>query len=182
MEENSKPISEAADMDINSDSEIPGSTHLSNESESLNSAESISAAMEEQKEKYIRLMAEFENFKRRNARERIELMNTAGKEIIISLLEVLDDMERAEKLMEKASDTETIKQGNLLVFNKLRNILQQKGLTAMTSIGTDFDPDKHEAITQIDMPDKKDQVVDELEKGYYLNDRLIRVAKVVVAK
>lgn len=182
MEENTKPLSEPADMDINADSDLPGSTHLSNDPDSLVAGAALAGELEEQKDKYIRLMAEFENFKRRTAKERIELMNTAGREVIVSLLEVLDDMDRAEKQMESSDEDEKVKEGNRLVFNKLRHVLQQKGLRAMISIGTPFDPDKHEAITQLEMPGKKDEVVDELEKGYYLNDRLIRVAKVVVAK
>lgn len=182
MEENSKTTAESADMDINSDSDLPGNTHLSNDPGDMNEGVSLTDELEEQKDKFKRLMAEFDNFKRRSARERVELNNTAGKEIIVSLLEVLDDMDRAEKQMETLQEADKVKEGNRLVFNKLRHILQQKGLSPMVSIGTPFDSDKHEAITQIDVPGKKDEVVDELEKGYYLNDRLIRVAKVVVAK
>src|SRR5687767_4098503 len=90
--------------------------------------------LEAQKDKYLRLVAEFENFKRRNARERIELMQTAGKEVITSLLDVLDDMDRAEKQMQTNEDANQLKEGVLLVFNKLRNALQSKGLKPMTSI------------------------------------------------
>jgi molecular chaperone GrpE len=182
MEENNKTATEPGEMDINADSDLPGNTHLSNDPGSGNASVSLAEELEEQKDKYIRLMAEFDNFKRRNARERIELMNTAGKDIIVSLLEVLDDMDRAEKQMENSEEAGKIKEGNRLVFNKLRHVLQQKGLTAMVSMGTPFDPDKHEAITQLETPDKKGEVIDELEKGYYLNDRLIRVATVVVGK
>jgi molecular chaperone GrpE len=140
--------------------------------------------LEEQKDKYVRLFAEFDNFKRRTSKERIELIQTAGKEVIISLLQVLDDCDRAEKQMQETEDVSQIKEGVLLVFNKLRKTLQAKGLRAMESLHTDFDVEKHEAITEIPVSDKnlKGKVIDEIEKGYYLNDKLIRFAKVVVGK
>ena len=136
------------------------------------------------KDKYLRLFAEFENYKRRNAKERVELMQTAGKEVITSLLDVLDDCDRAEKQMNTSNDVEEIKEGVRLVFNKLRTTLQAKGLKAMESLNTDFDVEKHEAITEVEIADKtrKGKVFDEVVKGYYLNDKLIRFAKVVVAK
>ena len=144
----------------------------------------LRAELDEQKDKYVRLFAEFDNFKRRSAKERIELMQTAGKEVITSLLQVVDDMDRAEKQMQGTKDAEQIKEGVLLVFNKLRKTLKSKGLEPMESIGTDFDVEKHEAITEIPVKDNKQKgkVVDEIEKGYYLNDKLIRFAKVVVGK
>jgi len=136
------------------------------------------------KDKYLRLVAEFENYKRRNARERVELLQTAGKEVITSLLDVLDDCDRAEKQMNTANNVEEVKEGVRLVFNKLRTTLQAKGLKAMESLHTDFDVEKHEAITEVEVADKalKGKVFDEVVKGYYLNDKLIRFAKVVVAK
>ncbi len=169
--------------DINSDADIPGNTHLSNPEED-NLAEKIQAELEEQKDKYIRLFAEFDNYKRRSAKERIELIQTAGKEVITSLLDVLDDSERAEKQLQTSNDLEQIKKGIELVFGKLRSTLQAKGLKAMESINTDFDVEKHEAITEIPAPTEKlkDKVVDEVQKGYYLNDKIIRFAKVVVGK
>ncbi len=143
--------------------------------------------IEVQKDKYVRLFAEFDNFKRRNAKERIELMQTAGKDVIISMLEVLDDCDRAEKQMNSDSNKDNPKQiieGVQLVFNKLRSTLQSKGLKAMESINTDFDVHKHEAIAEVpvESKSKKGKVIDEIEKGYYLNDKLIRFAKVIVGK
>ncbi len=169
--------------DINADADIPGTTHLSNpEEESIN--EKLQEELNEQKDKFIRLVAEFENFKRRNAKERVELIQTAGREVITSLLDVLDDSERAEKQLQTSTDLDEIKKGIQLVFGKLRNILQAKGLKAMDSIHTEFDVEKHEAITEIPAPtdDLKDKVLDEVQKGYYLNDKIIRFAKVVVGK
>src|ERR1700690_4386736 len=140
--------------------------------------------LEEQKDKYVRLFAEFDNFKRRTSKERIELMQTAGREVITSLLQVLDDCDRAEKQLQQTNDAGQVKEGVQLVFNKLRKTLQAQGLKAMESLHTDFDVEKHEAITEIPVDDKglKGKVVDEIEKGYYLNDKLIRFAKVVVGK
>ena len=136
------------------------------------------------KDKYLRLVAEFDNFRKRNAKERLELIQTAGKEVITQLLEVLDDCDRAEKQLQAAGQEASVIQGVQLVFNKLRNTLQSRGLQPMNAVGTDFDADKHEAITEIPAPsaDLKGKVVDELEKGYYLNDKIIRFAKVVVGK
>jgi len=140
--------------------------------------------LEEQKDKYVRLFAEFDNFKRRTSKERLELIQTAGKEVIVSLLQVLDDCDRAEMQMQQTDDVKQIKEGVQLVFNKLKKTLQTQGLKAMDSLHTDFDVEKHEAITEIPVDDKKlkGKVVDEIEKGYYLNDKLIRFAKVVVGK
>ncbi len=140
--------------------------------------------LEEQKDKYVRLFAEFDNFKRRTSKERLELIQTAGREVIVSLLQVLDDCDRAEMQMQQTDDVKQIKEGVQLVFNKLRKTLQTQGLKAMDNLHTDFDVEKHEAITEIPVDDKKlkGKVVDEIEKGYYLNDKLIRFAKVVVGK
>lgn len=183
--ETEQTLSEAMEgfEDINSDSDIPGNTHLSNPEED-NAAEKLQAELDEQKDKYIRLFAEFDNYKRRSAKERIELIQTAGKEVITSLLDVLDDSERAEKQLQTSEDLDEIKKGVGLVFSKLRSTLQSKGLKAMESINTDFDVEKHEAITEIPAPTEKlkDKVVDEVQKGYYLNDKIIRFAKVVVGK
>ena len=176
-------IKDFTDIDINSDSDVPGNSHLSNP-ESENITDKLQAELEEQKDKYIRLFAEFDNFKKRNAKERYELMQTAGRDVITSMLDVLDDCDRAEKQMQSSEDLEQIKQGVALVFNKLRTTLQSKGLKAMDSIATTFDVEKHEAITEIPAPTEelKDKVVDEITKGYYLNDKIIRFAKVVVGK
>jgi len=112
------------------------------------------------------------------------LRQTAGKEIIASLLDILDDCDRAEKQMQQTNNIEELKEGVQLIFNKLRTTLQSKGLKAMDSINKDFDPEKHEAITEIPAPNQslKGKVIDEVQKGYYLNDKIIRFAKVVVGK
>ena len=184
MEEKNTSLTELTDMNINADADIPGNMHLSNpEEETENEIAKISSELEEQKDKYLRLAAEFENYKRRTSKERIELIQTAGKEIITSLLSVLDDIDRAERQMDVSDDINQVKEGNKLVFTKLKNSLVQKGLKPMESLHTTFDVEKHEAITEVPAGDKlKGKVVDEVEKGYYLNDKLIRFAKVVVGK
>ena len=171
------------EININSDADIPGNTHLSNP-EADNATEKLQAEVDEQKDKYIRLFADFDNYKRRTAKERYELIQTAGKDVITSLLDVLDDCDRAEKQMQTTEDSEQLKQGVQLVFNKLRSTLQGKGLKVMESINTNFDVEKHEAITEIPAPKEelKGKVIDEVQKGYYLNDKIIRFAKVVVGK
>ena len=182
MEEKETISTENTEMNINADADIPGNTHLSNPEEQ-DVIQELQAEVEEQKDKYLRLFAEFDNYKRRNAKEKIELIQTAGKDVIISLLEVMDDCDRAEKQLTESEDIAAQKQGVQLVFNKLRNTLQARGLSAMESIATDFDVEKHEAMTEIEVPEQqKGKVIDVVEKGYYLNNKIIRFAKVVVGK
>ena len=147
-------------------------------------AAQLRAGLEEQKDKYVRLFAEFDNYKRRSAKERLDLVQTAGKEVLSSLLQVLDDTDRAEKQMQETDDPEHIREGVQLVFNKLRKTLKSKGLEPMESVGTNFDVDKHEAISEVPVDDKKQKgkVVAEIEKGYYLNDKLIRFTKMDIRK
>ena len=168
--------------DLNTDENIAGTTHLSEMSATDEELDRLREELQEQKDKYLRLFAEFDNFRKRSARENLELRQTAGKEVIISLLEVLDDCDRAEKQLWSADAIGQIREGVQLVFSKLRATLLSRGLKAMDSIETEFDVEKHEAITEIPVPDPslKGKVIDEIQKGYYLNDKLIRHAKVVV--
>ena len=147
-------------------------------------AEKFEVALTEQKDKYLRLLAEFENYKRRTSKERIDLIQSAGKDILISLLDVLDDVDRAEKQIQNSDDIETQKEGIQLVFNKIRSTLYAKGVKPMESIQQVFDVEKHEAITEIPAPTKDlvGKVIDEVQKGYLLNEKIIRFAKVVVGK
>lgn len=145
--------------------------------------EQLKAQVEEGNDKYIRLLAEFDNFKRRTAKERIELFKTANAETVKSLITVLDDFDRAQKSIETSSDIDAVKEGLKLVHLKLKNTLSAQGLAEMeSSVGKVFDTDIHEAVTNIPAPTEelKGKVVDELEKGYLLNDKVIRFAKVVV--
>jgi len=176
---NNEPI-----LDMNADSDIAGTNHLSNPPDEENETGKLQQEAAEWKDKYLRLVAEFDNFRKRNAKERLELIQTAGKDVITSLLDVLDDSERAQKQLDTSNDAAANKEGVLLVFNKLKNILLSKGLKPMNSNGQEFNPDLHEAITEIPAPSPalKGKVVDEVQKGYYLNDKIIRFAKVVVGK
>ena len=169
---------------FNSDENMGGTTHLNEPVSEETGLEKLKAELDEAKDKYLRKVAEFDNFKRRNAKERLELMQTAGRDILTDMLEVLDDCERAEKQLEKTDDSAAIKQGVSLVFNKLRNTLQAKGIKPMETLQQDFNPDLHDAVTEIPAPseDLKGKIVDEVSKGYYLNDKIIRHAKVVVGK
>jgi len=134
-------------------------------------------------DKYLRLYSEFENFRKRTQKERIELIKTAGADIFTSLLPILDDFERAMLAMQDTKDIEGVKDGVELIYNKLLNTLKQQGLEAMeSSVGNSFDSDFHEAITQVPAPSKKlkGKVVDEVEKGYVVKGKVLRYAKVVV--
>jgi molecular chaperone GrpE len=181
---NQDSATESTDFGINADENAAGTTHLNDTLEDESAIEKITSELQEQKDKYIRLFAEFDNYRRRTAKENIELRQTAGKEIIVSLLDSLDDCERAEKQLETSGDIQQFAEGALLIFNKLKKTLESKGLKPMSSVNTDFDVEKHEAITEIPVPDKnkKGKVIDEIQKGYYLNDKIIRFAKVVVGK
>jgi molecular chaperone GrpE len=173
---------ETGNVDLNTDENMSGSSRLNEPMTDESELEKLRAELDEQKDRFLRKSAEFENYKRRNAKERMELIQTAGKEVITDMLDVLDDFERAQKQMENSNELDEIKQGVMLVFNKLRNILTAKGLKAMETVGQPFDPDLHEAITEIPAPNNemKGKVIDEVMKGYYLNDKILRHAKVVV--
>jgi molecular chaperone GrpE len=133
-------------------------------------------------DRYLRLYAEFDNFRRRTVKEREEARKMEGKDLMVALLPVLDDFDRALRSMEGASDVAPVKEGVELIQNKLNNTLTQKGLKPMESIGNPFDPELHEAITNIPAPTEewKGKVIDEMEKGYFLNDKVVRFAKVIV--
>ncbi len=171
-------------IDINTDESLSGTSHLNEPVSEESEVEKIKAELEEQKDRFVRKVAEFENFKKRNAKERIELIQTAGREVITDLLDVLDDCDRAQKQIEKSEHNKEIKEGVLHVFNKLRNTLAARGLKPMETIHQEFNPDLHEAITEIpaSSDDLKGKILDEVIKGYYLNDKIIRHAKVIVGK
>ncbi len=147
-----------------------------------NKLEKLQDEMTELKDKYLRLYSEFENFRRRTAKEKLELMQTANEGLMLMLLPILDDFERAVNAFENESDIKAVKEGITLISNKFQNILRQQGLEAMdTKTGVVFDADLHDALTQIPAPKKKlkGKVLDTIEKGYYLGDKVIRHARVV---
>ncbi|MFT5765006.1 MAG: molecular chaperone GrpE [Saprospiraceae bacterium] len=138
----------------------------------------------ELKDKYLRLLAEFDNYKKRSVKEKVEFMKSAAQDTMAVLLPVLDDFDRAKKNAEDENSTEPFSEGVALVYNKLHNSLKQKGLEPMVSNGEVFDPELHEAITEIPAPteDLKGKIIDTVETGYFLKDKIIRHAKVVVGK
>ena len=140
--------------------------------------------VKEEKDKFLRLFAEFENYKRRTAKERIELFSTASEEVMVSLLPILDDFDRASAEIEKDKDNEVFK-GVLLIKNKLFDSLKSKGLALIeVNKGDEFSADDHEAVTQIPAPSKKmeGKIIDVIEKGYKLGEKVIRYPKVVIGK
>lgn len=142
----------------------------------------LAAELDEAKDKYVRLYSEFENFRRRTARERLDIIKTANQELMVALLPVVDDFERAQKALELTEDHKTSEEGFALIYNKFNNILKQKGLKLMgVGAGDVFDTEFHEAISQMPSPDGslKGKIIDVLEKGYLLDDKVVRFAKVV---
>jgi molecular chaperone GrpE len=148
----------------------------------LSKEEKLQQEVDELKDKYLRLYSEFENYRRRTSKERIDLIKTASEELMREILPVIDDFERAFKASENEEDAVKVREGNQLVFHKLVKILESKGVKVMDDlIGKPFDADTQEAITQIPAPneDMKGKVIDVVEKGYTLGDKVIRFAKVV---
>jgi len=150
----------------------------------LSQEEILTNQLAESNDRFARLSAEFDNYKKRTSKERLELISTAGEKVISKLLTVLDDFDRALNAMATAQDVDSVKQGVELVNNKFRKILENEGLKEMTVIGETFDADFQEAITAIPSPseDMKNKVIDVVEKGYTLNDKVIRFAKVVIGQ
>ena len=140
--------------------------------------------LDELNDKFLRLYSEFDNYRRRTSKEKLELSKTASEEVILDLLPVLDDFERALKAAEEVKDCSAVKEGMQLIYSKLSGILTKKGLAPIEAHGKEFDTDFHEAITYIPSPsDKlKGKVVDEIEKGYMLHDKVIRFTKVVIGQ
>ena len=141
--------------------------------------------LKQEKDKFLRLFAEFENYKRRTSKERIELFSTASEDVMKILLPVLDDFERALSHIDDDKEAEALRKGVLLIYNKLIGTLEQKGLKALTvDKGEVFNADNHEAITQIPAPtpDLKGKIIDVIEKGYKLGDKVIRFPKVVIGQ
>ncbi|MFW6225176.1 MAG: nucleotide exchange factor GrpE [Bacteroidota bacterium] len=135
-------------------------------------------------DKYLRLSAEFDNFRKRTLKEKSELIKTAGEDLLISFLPVIDDLERANNSVQETQDIEAVKEGIHLIYSKFKQFLESKGVKEIPGIGEDFDTDKHEAMSKIAVKnkDQKGKVVDVLQKGYYLNDKVLRYARVVVGE
>ena len=150
----------------------------------LEEIEDLNILLAESKDKHLRLFAEFDNFKKRNIRERMDLLKNAGQDTLSAMLPIVDDFDRAKASAEDEKTEETLSEGVSMVYNKLYNVLESKGLKKMVSNGEAFDPELHEAITKIPAPteDMKGKVIDTIEAGFYLNEKIIRHAKVVVGE
>jgi molecular chaperone GrpE len=140
--------------------------------------------LSEMKDKYLRLSAEFDNYRKRTLKEKMDLTKTAGESIFLNLLPVMDDFDRALKMMENASDCKAMKEGIDLIHSKFREFFKQNGIKEIQSDSCDFDTDLHEAVTKIPAPEEKlkGKVVDTIQKGYYLHDKVIRYSKVVIGE
>lgn len=182
---------EQAEVEKEEDTEVPVTkgakksrkkTSLRKKDKNEEKLQELGQKLDEMNDKYLRLFSEFDNFRKRTQKERVELFKTASEDVMISLLPVLDDFERALKAVDENGADENHKEGIELIYNKFKNTLNQKGLESLDSMGQEFDTDFHEAITNIPAPspDMKGKVVDVVEKGYKLNDKVIRFAKVVV--
>jgi molecular chaperone GrpE len=174
-------------IDENANETAAENESVENEKESEVEKDPIAQLEEEKKElqdKYIRLYSEFENFRRRTAKEKQELRLVASQDLIVDLLPVLDDFERGIDAISKAEDVKSASEGVALIFNKFKGILSKKGLKPIEAKEKDFDLDFHEALTKFPAPslEMKGKVMDEIEKGYTLHDKVIRHAKVVVAE
>ncbi|MCC6817414.1 MAG: nucleotide exchange factor GrpE [Bacteroidia bacterium] len=170
----------------NTDKSIENADSLNEEVQenTLSEVEALKQQLHEANDKFLRLYAEFDNYKRRTMKEKTEILQTASKEVMLSLLPVIDDFERAQKAANSSLDLEAYKQGIELIHHKFNNILSTRGLKALESVGQEFNVDLHEAITNIpaSSDDLKGKVIDETEKGYMLNGHVIRFAKVVVGE
>lgn len=147
--------------------------------------EKLQNELQQEKDKFLRLFAEFENYKKRTSRERIEMFSTASEDVMKTLLPVLDDFERALSHIEEDKEAEELRKGVMLIYQKLMNTLEQKGLKAINiEKGDTFNADNHEAITQIPAPteDLKGKIIDVIEKGYKLGEKIIRFPKVVIGQ
>lgn len=135
-------------------------------------------------DKYLRLAAEFDNYRKRTLKERMDLMKSAGEDILINIIPVMDDFERGLEVIDKANEISAVKEGVQLIYNKFKDFLKQRGVKEIEAKENDFDTDLHEAVTKIPAPDEKlkGKVVDVVEKGYYLNEKVIRFSKVVIGE
>jgi molecular chaperone GrpE len=162
-------------------SELPVEENTLQDEPTENPIDLIKEELAVANDKYLRLYSDFENYKKRQMKERSELIKTAGSDVIASLLPVLDDFERALKAMDSQTGSDSVKEGVQLIYQKLKSLLSQRGLETIDSLNQPFDTDLHEAITNMTVAeDKKGLVIDEIEKGYKLHDKVLRHAKVVV--
>ncbi|WP_374759194.1 MULTISPECIES: nucleotide exchange factor GrpE [Dyadobacter] len=177
---NSVPLDNAGKEILN---DMPaGEASLNESSVEKDPMEEARIELAEMKDKYIRLYADFENFRRRTAKEKLEMISGASSDMVKAILPIVDDFERAKVSFESSTEIDALKEGVDLIYTKLFKTLEAKGLKPMDSKGATFDAELHESIAQFPAPseDLKGKVIDEIEKGYFLNDKVIRYAKVIV--
>ncbi|MBL7871953.1 MAG: nucleotide exchange factor GrpE [Cyclobacteriaceae bacterium] len=183
--ENTTPQEQEIEKQVESSTESPEGQPVETQKteikeDSIDPIKKIQDELAEAKDKYIRLYAEFDNFRRRSSKEKLEMIQSSNEQLLKALLPVLDDFERGEKAFKEKNDKEA--EGFFLIQNKFKKVLDQYDIKPMDAQGKDFNPDLHEAITQVPAPQEKlkGKVIDVVEKGYLLNDKVIRFAKVVV--
>lgn len=172
---------ETADADALEDAAADDLTRIATLTKQL---EESNAALEKEKKEYLFLMAEFDNFRKRSIREKSEIIKNASEKVLAGLLPIVDDFERGIEANKSSDDAEAVKEGMLLIYNKLVKYLEQNGVKAIESTGTEFNPDMHEAIAMVpvDDPAMKGKVIDTPTKGYTINDKVLRHAKVAVGQ
>ena len=182
--ENSVPEENLENIDNNAESANTAENTEKTDETSINTIIDSEAKIKELNDRYLRLYSEFDNYRKRTVKEKSDIIKTAAEDVFKAILPVIDDLERAIKANEVVEDTNAVKEGLQLISNKLKNTIQNKGLTALDSLGVVFNPDTMEAITHIPATsdEQKGKVIDELEKGYKLGDKVIRFAKVIVAQ
>lgn len=183
-EQNNQHARDEEELDQEMTSGNRAKTGPAGSTEEENTVQVLESEIQELRDKYLRLFAEFDNFKKRSLKEKIEMSKMAGQEVIQALLPVLDDFDRARKVALSAETQDSFSEGVDLVYQKLYSTLQQQGLKEMDMSSGEFDPELHDAIADIEVQDpaQKGKIIDTIEKGYFLNDKIIRHAKVIVGK
>lgn len=177
-------LEQADDQEISEDAKNELNAELTEVEALQKKYDETSAALEKEKKEYLFLMAEFDNFRKRNVKERGELIKNASESVMKQLLPIVDDMDRGLEATKNADDPQAIREGMQLIYNKLVKLLEQNGVKAIESTGADFNPELHDAIAMVPVDDEaqKGKVIDTPTKGYMINDKVLRHAKVAVGQ
>ncbi len=169
---------------VTKDNKTKKTTSQSKKTKTTEKIKELEERCNELNDKYLRLSAEYDNYRKRTLKERMELIKSAGEDTLINFLPIVDNIDRAKKSVDEAKDIEAVKEGINLIYKHISDFLTERGIKEIEAVGQDFDTDLHEALTKIPAPDEsmKGKVVDVIEKGYKLNDKVIRFAKVVVGE
>ncbi|MDR0559736.1 MAG: nucleotide exchange factor GrpE [Prevotellaceae bacterium] len=186
MENNKQEIQEQQEVDNNVNELEPENNSGENPSEEISETgkiDELTAKLAELQDKYLRLSAEFDNYRKRTLKERMELVKTAGEDILKDILPVIDDFDRANEIIKSSDSIEAIVEGTKLIYNKLKSTVENRGLAEISPAGEDFNPDIHEAIAKIQgTKEQSGKIIDVVQKGYSLNDKIIRHPKVVIGE